>query len=70
MIAAGDTYQVNLTFHAEFQLEGDPVALYADLVRRQAVAYGALLSTDAHWILSRSPESFVASRGTTLSTPA
>src|SRR5690606_28032202 len=67
LIAAGDTYQVNLTFQADFRLEGDPVALYVDLVRQQPVAYGALLNTGAHWILSRSPELFVASRGTTLS---
>ncbi|WDR00155.1 aminodeoxychorismate synthase component I [Devosia sp. J2-20] len=66
LIAAGDTYQVNLTFQARFRLEGDPVALYRDLVRQQPVAYGALLNTGDHWILSRSPELFVSSRGNTL----
>jgi len=63
LIAAGDTYQVNLTFPAEFRLEGDPVALYLALVRQQQAAYGALLNTGEHWILSRSPELFVARRG-------
>jgi para-aminobenzoate synthetase/4-amino-4-deoxychorismate lyase len=67
LIAAGDTYQVNLTFKARFRLEGDPVALYRDLVRQQPVAYGALINTGAQWILSRSPELFVASRGDVLS---
>jgi len=62
LIAAGDTYQVNLTFKAGFRLEGDPVALYRDLVAKQPVAYGALINTGAHWILSRSPELFVSSR--------
>lgn len=67
LIAAGDTYQVNLTFKARFRLEGDPVALYRDLVAKQPVAYGALINTGSQWILSRSPELFVASRGGTLS---
>ena len=62
LIAAGDTYQVNLTFKAGFRLEGDPVALYRDLVRKQPVAYGALINTGTQWILSRSPELFVSSR--------
>lgn len=67
LIAAGDTYQVNLTFKAGFRLEGDPVALYRDLVRKQKVAYGALVNTGEQWILSRSPELFVASTAGTLS---
>ncbi|QDZ12214.1 aminodeoxychorismate synthase component I [Devosia ginsengisoli] len=62
LISAGDTYQVNLTFKAGFRLEGDPVALYRDLVRKQPVAYGALINTGEQWILSRSPELFVSSR--------
>jgi para-aminobenzoate synthetase/4-amino-4-deoxychorismate lyase len=67
LIAAGDTYQVNLTFKADFTLEGDAVALYRDLVRKQPVAYGALIATDTHTILSRSPELFVANRAGALS---
>ena len=62
LIADGDTYQVNLTFKAGFRLDGDPVALYRELVRKQAVAYGALINTGEQWILSRSPELFVSSR--------
>lgn len=67
LIAAGDTYQVNLTFKAGFRLEGDPVALYRELCRQQPVAYGALINTGEQWILSRSPELFVSSRGDRLS---
>ena len=67
LIAAGDTYQVNLTFKARFRLEGDPIALYRDLMRKQPVAYGALIHTGESWILSRSPELFVSSRGDRLS---
>ncbi|MHA6689277.1 aminodeoxychorismate synthase component I [Devosia sp. A449] len=67
LIAAGDTYQVNLTFKAGFQLDGDPLALYRELVRKQQVAYGALINTGTHWILSRSPELFVSSRAGQLS---
>lgn len=60
LIAAGDTYQVNLTFKARFTLDGDPAALYRDLVLKQPVAYGALIRTGEHWVLSRSPELFVS----------
>lgn len=67
LIAAGDTYQVNLTFKADFTLEGDPVALYRDLVAKQPVAYGALIVTDTHVILSHSPELFVANDAGALS---
>ncbi|KKC37729.1 hypothetical protein WH87_08420 [Devosia epidermidihirudinis] len=67
LIEAGDTYQVNLTLKARFRLDGDPVALYRDLVAKQPVSYGALIHTGSQWILSRSPELFVASKGDTLS---
>ncbi|KRA47837.1 aminodeoxychorismate synthase component I [Devosia sp. Root635] len=66
LIAAGDTYQVNLTFKSGFRLEGDPAGLYRDLVAKQPVAYGALINTGTQWILSRSPELFVSSREGTL----
>ncbi|MCG8543255.1 MAG: chorismate-binding protein, partial [Alphaproteobacteria bacterium] len=39
-IAAGDIYQVNLTLKYWFAFDGDPLALYARLRRRQRVAYG------------------------------
>ena len=46
-IAAGDVYQINLTLKYRFAFEGDPVALYAALRRKQRVAYGALIGAAA-----------------------
>ncbi len=46
-IAAGDVYQINLTLKYHFAFEGDPVALYAALRRKQRVAYGALIGAGA-----------------------
>jgi para-aminobenzoate synthetase/4-amino-4-deoxychorismate lyase len=59
-IAAGDVYQVNLTFRARFRFSGDPVALYRELARKQPVEFGALMRADDHWLLSLSPELFLA----------
>ena len=55
-IRAGDVYQVNLTFPFEFDYDGDPLALYATLRARQAVAHGALVCLDDSTVLSVSPE--------------
>jgi len=55
-IAAGDVYQINLTFKCLFQCAGDALALYAALRERQQVAYGALLRLPDHDVLSLSPE--------------
>lgn len=62
-IAAGDSYQVNLTFPVGFDLEGDPVGLYRALAASQPVAHGALIHAGDHMVLSRSPELFVSLRG-------
>jgi len=62
-IAAGDTYQVNLTLKARFGYEGSPTALYRALRRRQPVAFGALIECGDHAVLSLSPELFVENRG-------
>lgn len=60
-IEAGDTYQVNLTFPVDFELHGDPCALYAALRVRQPVPYGALIALpDGSQVLSLSPELFVS----------
>lgn len=60
-IEAGDTYQVNLTFPLQFDVHGDPIALYTALRARQPVPYGALLSLpDRRMVLSLSPELFVS----------
>ncbi|MCG8561598.1 MAG: aminodeoxychorismate synthase component I [Hyphomicrobiales bacterium] len=58
-IAAGDIYQLNLTLKCAFDFAGDPLALYADLRRKQPVAHGALIRTPDLSILSASPELFL-----------
>jgi para-aminobenzoate synthetase/4-amino-4-deoxychorismate lyase len=67
-IAAGDVYQINLTLKYRFAFEGDPVALYAALRRKQRVAYGGLIHTGDHDILSLSPELFFRREGKHMST--
>src|SRR5207342_1916853 len=57
-IAAGDTYQVNLTMPLEAEVRGDPRGLYRDLSYAQRGAYGAYVDTGTHRILSASPELF------------
>jgi para-aminobenzoate synthetase/4-amino-4-deoxychorismate lyase len=65
-IAAGDTYQVNLTFKANFQLSGSPLGLYRRLAQSQKTAYGAYIHAGDHFVLSRSPELFVSGTGDAL----
>ena len=67
-IAAGDVYQINLTLKYRFAFEGDPVALYAALRRKQRVAYGALIHTRELDVLSLSPELFFRREGKHMST--
>jgi para-aminobenzoate synthetase/4-amino-4-deoxychorismate lyase len=61
-IAAGDVYQVNLTFPYRFHVAGDPVALYGELRRRQRVRHGALVAAEDFTVLSFSPERFLRVR--------
>src|SRR5690606_5134136 len=63
LIAAGDTYQVNLTLRARFTLEGDALGLYRRLADSQRTAYGAYIHAGDHVVLSRSPELFVSAEG-------
>ena len=67
-IAAGDVYQINLTLKYRFAFEGDPVALYAALRRKQRVAYGALIGAPDFDVLSLSPELFFRREGKHMST--
>jgi para-aminobenzoate synthetase / 4-amino-4-deoxychorismate lyase len=66
-IAAGDVYQINLTMKYGFSFEGDPVALYSVLRRKQRVAHGALVRTGELDVLSLSPELFFRREGKHLS---
>lgn len=59
-IAAGDTYQINLTFPMEAEVAGDPLQIYAALAARQSVPEGAFVDLGGPQILSRSPELFFA----------
>ncbi|HEX5126143.1 MAG TPA: aminodeoxychorismate synthase component I, partial [Rhodocyclaceae bacterium] len=61
-IREGDCYQINLTFPMRGQFFGDPLALFERLREAQPVHYGALIRNNDKWILSRSPELFVARR--------
>lgn len=67
-IAAGDIYQLNLTFKARFDFEGSSAALYRDLRSKQHVQYGAFIEADGFTLLSLSPELFIERRGNTLLT--
>jgi len=62
-IADGDCYQINFTFPLDFQLYGDPLALYTRLRARQPVRYGGYLATPEETLLSFSPELFFARSG-------
>jgi len=58
LIAAGDTYQANLTLNAAARTAASPAALYDHLLRSQPVSYAALLNLPGRHILSLSPELF------------
>jgi para-aminobenzoate synthetase/4-amino-4-deoxychorismate lyase len=57
-IAAGDTYQCNLTVRLHSRVEGDLLQLYADLARGQRTPYATYLDTGRHVVASASPELF------------
>ncbi|WP_423140957.1 aminodeoxychorismate synthase component I [Parablastomonas sp. CN1-191] len=61
-IAAGDIYQANLTFPLTGAFRGDPLALYAAIRPAAAAGYGGAVFDGARWLLSFSPELFVAAR--------
>ncbi|MEE4339139.1 aminodeoxychorismate synthase component I [Erythrobacter sp.] len=62
-IAAGDIYQANLTYPLAGSYRGDPAALYAALRPAAEAGYGGLVFDGSHWLLSFSPELFVALSG-------
>lgn len=57
-LAAGDVYQINLTFKLRFRWSGDPLAFYEDLRRQQRVTHGAFVGGPGWHVLSLSPELF------------
>lgn len=62
-IHAGDIYQANLTYRLAGSFRGDPVGLYAGLRDAALAGYGGLIFDGSHWLLSFSPELFVALNG-------
>ena len=61
-IFAGDVYQINLTFPLYGRFEGEPLALYRALRKRQPVAYGGVVALGGETIVSLSPEVFFEAR--------
>jgi para-aminobenzoate synthetase / 4-amino-4-deoxychorismate lyase len=57
-IALGDTYQVNHTFRLRASFDGDPRALFLDLVRSQPSSLAAYLEIGGRAVCSASPELF------------
>lgn len=66
-LAAGDSYQANLTFTMSGDFEGNPRDLFADLVDAQRGAHAAYLETGDAAICSASPELFFSLDGLTIS---
>jgi para-aminobenzoate synthetase/4-amino-4-deoxychorismate lyase len=61
-IAAGDTYQCNLTVRMRGRVEGDPLGLYRDLALGQGGAENAYLDLGRFVVASASPELFLERR--------
>jgi len=57
-LAAGDTYQVNFTFKMVGAFEGDPRALFADLIEAQRGRHSVYIRIGDWAICSASPELF------------
>ena len=62
-IHAGDIYQANLTYPLTGSYRGDPIALYAALRSAASAGYGGVMFDGSHYLLSFSPELFVALDG-------
>ena len=68
LIKSGDTYQVNFTYRLKGHICDDPLRLYGQLRQQQPGPFGAYIQHQDGWILSCSPEWFLAKRGTHLIT--
>ena len=67
-IAAGETYQLNLTVRLDAPITGDLTELYADLAWAQQGSYAAYLDLGRFVVVSASPELFFEWRGDRLVT--
>ncbi|WP_394270564.1 aminodeoxychorismate synthase component I [Qipengyuania sp.] len=61
-IRAGDIYQANLTIALAGAFSGDPLGLYAALRPAGRAGYGGVVFDGSHWLISLSPELFVAAQ--------
>lgn len=68
LIAAGDTYQVNYTCHARWELETDPLAYFLALARSHPTPYSAYLDLGERQVLSLSPELYLRRESSVLET--
>ena len=66
-LAAGDTYQVNFTFKMAGEFEGEPRALFADLLEAQRGRHSAFIQFGDVAICSASPELFFELDGLAIS---
>jgi len=65
-IRSGDSYQINHTYRITGKTYGAPLTLYSRLRDRQPGRYGAFIEHQGHFLLSQSPELFIARDGSTL----
>lgn len=67
-ISEGDIYQLNLTLKGHFSFQGDALALYSELRRKQPVSYGAYIEAEDFTVISASPELFIEQDGSRILT--
>ena len=65
-IRSGDSYQINHTYRIKGETYGAPLALYSRLRDRQPGRFGAYIEHEGSYLLSQSPELFIARDGDTL----
>jgi para-aminobenzoate synthetase/4-amino-4-deoxychorismate lyase len=65
-IRSGDSYQINHTYRITGKTYGAPLALYNRLRDRQPGRFGAFIEHDGNFLLSQSPELFIARDGDTI----
>jgi len=65
-IRSGDSYQINHTYRITGKTYGAPLSLYSRLRDRQPGRFGAYIEHEGHFLLSQSPELFIARDGNTL----
>lgn len=67
-IIAGDIYQVNLSYRADLQLLGNPLAAYTRFRSLGQGGWSAVVRNGSKWLLSTSPELFFRMAGRTVET--